>query len=276
MRMRTVRKQVFLVGGTVLAAAILLIPVFWMVIAALRPNKEILGYPPTLISNNYSTKTFAGILSEPTYFAYFRNSTVVSISTLLVAMVLGSLGAYGLSRFKLKGARGILVAMLALLMVPRVTIIIPYFKLAHFAGIYDTNLALVIVNAAFDLPVSVWLLKGYLDAIPVALEEAAMIDGANRMQVLWHIVLPLCVPGLVGVGTMAAIDAWNEFLFAVVLTSSTASQTLPIGLSRFFGAFFRDWNSIMALATLSSLPLFLIFVFFQRWVVQGMTSGSVK
>ena len=132
------------------------------------------------------------------------------------------------------------------------------------------------MNSAFILPISIWLLKGYMDAIPIDLEEAAMIDGCTRLQAMWKILVPLSVPGIVSTGTFAFIFAWNEFLLAVTLTDTATSQPLTIGLAAFFGQFIRDWNSIMALSTITSLPLMIIFVIFQRWVVQGMTSGAVK
>lgn len=169
-----------------------------------------------------------------------------------------------------------LLGIMALLMLPSVTLIIPYFRLAHLVGLYDTLLGLIVVNSAFILPISIWLLKGYMDAIPIDLEEAAMIDGCTRLQAMWKILVPLSVPGIVSTGTFAFIFAWNEFLLAVTLTDTATSQPLTIGLAAFFGQFIRDWNSIMALSTITSLPLMIIFVIFQRWVVQGMTSGAVK
>ena len=169
-----------------------------------------------------------------------------------------------------------LLGIMALLMLPTVTLIVPYFRLAHLVGLYDSLLGLIIVNTAFILPISIWLLKGYMDAIPIDLEEAAMIDGCTRLQAMWKILVPLTVPGIVSTGTFAFIFAWNEFLLAVTLTDTPSAQPLTIGLAAFFGQFVRDWNSIMALSTITSIPLMIIFVVFQRWVVQGMTSGAVK
>jgi multiple sugar transport system permease protein len=170
----------------------------------------------------------------------------------------------------------LLIGILALLMLPRVTVIVPYFQMAHAWGVYDRLLGMMLVNIAFLLPMATWLLKGYMDSVPVELEEAAMVDGCTRAGALRRILLPLAVPGLVGVGTFVFIGAWNEYLLAVVLTDTPSAQTLTVGMAAFFGEYVRDWNSIMALSTLTSLPLMLIFVFFQRWVVQGMTSGAVK
>ena len=119
-------------------------------------------------------------------------------------------------------------------------------------------------------------MKGYFDSLPEELEEAAMVDGCIRVQAIWKIVLPLAVPGLIGVGTFVFIGSWNEYLLAVVLTETPRAQTLTVGLAQFFGQYVRDWNGIMALSTLASLPLVAVFVFLQRWVVQGLSSGAIK
>jgi multiple sugar transport system permease protein len=275
-RVRVVTRQALIVGVSVVSAALILVPILWMVSAGLRPIKEILSYPPTLLPKTLTFQYFARILASPTYRHYFLNSAVLALTTLVLALVLGSLAAYGFSRYRFPGGRAMLMGILALLMLPRVTLIVPYFRLAHLAGLYDTLPGLIVVNTAFLLPMSTWLLKGYFDSLPEELEEAAMVDGCVRIQTLWKIMLPLAVPGLIGVGTFVFIGSWNEYLLAVVLTETPRAQTLTVGLAAFFGQYVRDWNGIMALSTLASLPLVVIFVFLQRWVVQGLSSGAIK
>lgn len=269
-------KQVFVVGLTVAGAVIVMIPIVWMVNAAFRPIKEILTYPPMLIPHEITLRFFSRIIDDPQYQRYFINSCVLAISTLILSIGLGLPAAYGFSRSKIWGGRAMLFGMMALLMLPPVTLIIPYFRLARTLGLFDTVFGLILVNTAFILPVVIWLLKGYVDAIPVDLEEAALIDGCSQLQAMQKILVPLTFPAIIGVGTFVFVQAWNEYLLALVLTDSPSSRVLTIGLSLFFGQTVRDWNSIMALSTLSSLPLVLIFIFFQRYVVQGMTSGAVK
>lgn len=273
---RWIGKQILVVGLTLIGAIIVMIPVIWMINAAFRPIKELLVYPPVFIPREITLKYFAKILTSPQYQRYFLNSSILAISTLLVSIGLGLPAAYGFSRSRVPGGSIILFGIMALLMLPPVTLIIPYFRLANILGLFDRLAGLVIVNVAFTLPIVIWLLKGYLDSIPVDLEEAAMIDGCSRLQALQKILLPLIVPAIVGIGTFIFVQAWNEYLFALILTDTPSSQVITIGLSLFFGQRVRDWNSIMALSTLSSLPLLFIFIFFQRWVVQGMTSGAVK
>jgi multiple sugar transport system permease protein len=275
-RSRYVTYQMVIVSFTVFLSIIILIPVAWMLNASVRPIKEILSYPPKFNFDSLTTKYFVSIIKNETYQQYFYNSTILAISTLFLTVGLGLLAAYGFSRFKMRGGRFLLLGIMALLMLPTVTLIIPYFLLAKTIGIYDSVFGLVIVNTAFILPICIWLLKGYVDSIPIDLEEAAMIDGCTRVQAIWKILVPLVLPGLVGTGTFVFIFSWNEYLLAVTLTDSPESQTLTVGLAAFFGQFIRNWNSIMALSTLTSIPLMIIFFLFQRWVVRGMTSGAVK
>jgi multiple sugar transport system permease protein len=275
-RLRYGVQQGLIVGASVLSGALILVPVVWMISAGLRPIREILSYPPTLIPRALTLQYFHRILANPTYQHYFLNSALLALTTLCLALVLGSLAAYGFSRYRFPGSKAMLLGILAILTLPRVTLIVPYFHLAHVVGLYDTLLGLIIVNTTFLLPVSTWLLKGYFDSIPEELEEAAMVDGCIRAQALWKIVLPIAVPGLVGVGTFVFIGSWNEYLLAVVLSETPRAQTLTVGLAAFFGQYVRDWNGIMALSTLASLPLVAMFVFLQRWVVQGLSSGAIK
>jgi multiple sugar transport system permease protein len=275
-RNRYILHQTLIVGLTMLGAIIVTIPIIWMVNASIRPIKEVLAYPPKFISENFTLEYFIALVDNEQYRSYFYNSCVLALSVLTLTVSLGMLAAYGFSRFKMRGGKAMLLGIMALLMLPSVTLIIPYFRLAHILDVYDTLPALILVDTAFILPICTWLLKGYIDSIPVELEEAAMIDGCTRLQALWKILIPLTVPGLVGTGTFVFIFAWNEYLLAVTMTESPAAQPLTVGLAAFFGQFVRDWNSIMALTSLTSIPLMLIFVLFQRWVVQGMTSGAVK
>jgi len=275
-RRAAIYHQTWIVGATIVSAALILVPVAWMVSAAVRPIKEVLTYPPVLWPKSFTLAYFARILGDPKYQHYFTNSIALSFGVLLLSLFFGSLAAYGFSRFRLPGGQVMLMAILSLLMLPRVTLIIPYFRLAHVVGLYDTVPGLIVANTAFLLPLSTWLIKAYLDSIPHELDEAAMIDGCTRLQTLAKVVAPLAVPGIVGVAAFIFIGAWNEYLLAVVLTETTHSQTLTVGMASFFGEYVRDWNGIMALTTMTSLPLVVVFVFLQRWVVQGLGTGALK
>lgn len=263
-------------GTTFAAAAVVIFPILWMLNAAVVPIMQVFEYPPRILGNDTTLEYFRRLIVSPIHRHYYMNSIILAVASLTITLILGMLAAYGFSRFKMKGGRALLTGIVALLMLPSVTLIIPYYRLANVLHVYDSITGLVLVNAARVLPISVWLLKGYIDAIPVELEEAAHIDGCTRLQAIGKVLVPLCIPGIIGTATYAFIGTWNEYLLAIVLTDSISAQTLTVGLARMFGEHTRDWNAIMSLATMSSLPLVLLFIFFQRWVVKGMTAGAVK
>ena len=194
----------------------------------------------------------------------------------MLSITLSASCAYGFSRFRIRGARFILLAILALQLLPSVSVILPFFNLSRALHLHNTYFALIIADTAFALPIAIWLLKGFFDAIPMAIEEAALLNGCNRFQCFRYVVLPLAIPGLIGTGVFAFLWAWNEFLFAVVLTSGPEVAPLTVRMSQFFSQYGRDWNNIMALNVIALLPLFAIFIWLQRWVVNGMTAGAVK
>jgi multiple sugar transport system permease protein len=261
---------------TLFGAALVLFPIFWMVLASVRPVVEVLAYPPQWIPRQLTFEYYRQLFETDEYLQYLRNSYIVAMGTTLLSLVLASLAAYGFSRYKVPGGRAILLGMLALYMMPGVSLVLPYFRISNALHLYDTRLGLIIAYASFVLPMATWLLKGYMDSIPIDLEEAALVDGATRLGAMRRILLPLVAPGLIATGTMGFLAAWNEFFFAVVLTTSIKAQTLTVGIGRFFGQYNRDWNGIMALTTFASIPLLIAFVLIQRWVVQGMTAGAVK
>ena len=255
---------------------IVLFPIMWMVFASMRPVSETFGTPPAWIPREISFEAYETIFFDPRQQRYQVNTYVIALSTAFLSVGLGSVAAYGFSRFKIRGGRSILLGILALQMVPGVSIIIPFYNMARWAGIWDTYLAMILANTAFALAISIWLLKGYVDSIPIDLEEAAMVDGCSRFQAFYKIVLPLLAPGLVGTATFAFLYGWNDFVFATILRDGHELMPMTVAIGNFFTSHSRDWNSIMALNTMATLPLIAVFVLLQRWVIKGMTAGAVK
>lgn len=267
-----------LVTAVLLAIGLLIVlfPIMWMVFASMRPVSETFGTPPAWIPREISFEAYETIFFDPRQQRYQVNTYVIALSTAFLSVGLGSLAAYGFSRFKIRGGRSILLGILALQMVPGVSIIIPFYNMARWAGIWDTYLAMILANTAFALAISIWLLKGYVDSIPIDLEEAAMVDGCSRFQAFYKIVLPLLAPGLVGTATFAFLYGWNDFVFATILRDGHELMPMTVAIGNFFTSHSRDWNSIMALNTMATLPLIAVFVLLQRWVIKGMTAGAVK
>ncbi len=273
------RFTLFHLGLAVIAfigVVVVLFPIMWMVVASMRPGVETLTYPPIFLPQTISWTGYEALFTDPVQRSYLVNTYIIAIATAALSITLGSLAAYGFSRFRLRGANIMLIGILALQMLPGATLIIPYYNFAQGLGIHNTYTVLVLINTAFALPISIWLLKNYIDGIPSDLEEAAMVDGCNRMEALLRVIMPITLPGLVGTATFAFLSAWSEFVITVVLTSGPGVAPLTIAISRFFSQYGRDWQGLMALSTATSLPLLVVFVILQRWVVQGMTAGAVK
>jgi multiple sugar transport system permease protein len=208
--------------------------------------------------------------------AVFFNSYFISIMVTLLSLTVGTLAAYGFSRTEIKGKRALLFGTLVMQMFPGIVLIIPYFNLSQLLGLFNTYTALILANCSFVLPFSIWMLHSYLESIPVDLEDSAMIDGCTRIGAIIRVTVPLMLPSFVAIGTWQFLWAWNEYMFGVTLTTGWEKAPITVGMAEFFGQFGRDWNSIMAVGALSSIPLMIIFIFLQRFLVQGMTAGAVK
>ncbi len=270
------RERIALIVCVVIVTFVTLFPVIWMIFAAIRPTAETLAFPPVWIPREITFQAFADLFANPGELKYFANSYIIALATAGLTILLAAPCAYGFSRFRIRGSTALLLGILALQMLPTVALILPFFSMARALGIYNTHLGLVLADTAFTLPIGIWLLKGFFDSIPSALEEAAMIDGGTRLQALLLIIVPLALPGIVSTGVFAFLWSWNEFLFALILTSGDGAAPLTIRMSQFFTQYGRDWNGIMALNVVASIPLVVFFVFIQRWVVSGLTGGAVK
>jgi ABC-type glycerol-3-phosphate transport system permease component len=261
---------------TVIGIVVIVFPIIWMVFASARPLQETLASPPVWLPRDVTFQFYYDLIFSGKYRNYLVNGYFIGLATTAFCLLLGTLGAYGFSRYRIKGGGTLLMGMVALRMVPGVALIIPYFRLAQTFGLFNTYLALILAHSSIALPFVVWLLKSYFDSIPRDLEEAAMVDGASRLGALYRVVLPLVAPGLVGTGVMAFLASWSELLLSVILTSGQKVAPLTVGVALFFTEYGRDWGHIMALNTLGVVPLMVIFVFLQRYVVQGITAGAVK
>ena len=261
---------------TAAVTVILILPIVFMFSTALKPSIEIFRIPPTFFPEHPTLEIFKEVLQDRDYLRFFRNSYIVSTSVAIVCVVLSLLAGYGFSRFDIKGSNYLLVITLVIQMFPGMAKVIPYFDMFNRLGLYDTYTALIIAHSSFALPFSLWMMKSYIDSIPPDLEEAAVVDGATRLQALIKVVAPLTLPGVIAVAAQAFLWSWNEYLFALILTKGPAKGPITLGIGFFFGEFIISWNSIMVVAVLSSIPLMVLFIFAQRYLVEGITSGAVK
>lgn len=261
-----------LVLGAIFAAA----PVLWMLSSSFKSNREIFELPPRLITDSFSLDAYVSIFSDPEKLRFFLNSYIVAGSVTVLTLIVAIQAAYAFSRFEFRGKRILNVVIVSVQAVPPITLLIPYFGLVVALGLYNTYPGLILTYMVFTLPYAIIMMTGYLNTLPRELDEAVRMDGAGSFTALWRVLVPISVPGIVSVGVYTFMIAWNEYLFALTLTRTVDMRTVPIGIQLLMGQHSYQWNEIMAMSILGSIPVLILFLFFQRYFISGLTSGSVK
>jgi N,N'-diacetylchitobiose transport system permease protein len=256
---------------------VLVFPVYWMISTAFKPDNEIISLKPTWFSLHPTLGHFRDAMRQPYFWEDVRNSVIVVIATVAIAMVLAFLAAVALAKYRFTGRKIFIVLVIGIQMLPAAGLIIPlYVVLARYHQVNVLS-GVIITYLTFVLPFSVWTLRGFLIAIPRELEEAAMVDGSSRLGAFVRILLPLVAPGLVATSVFAFITTWNEYIFARVLLNDQSKQTVTVWLSSFLGSSkHTDWGALMAASTLTAVPVVVFFLLVQRKIAFGLTSGAVK
>ncbi|WP_433871104.1 carbohydrate ABC transporter permease [Saccharopolyspora sp. CA-218241] len=262
-----------------LALAIALLfafPTYWMLSSSLKPRGEVLSTSYDLVPTSITAQNYVTALTGSDFLRYLGNSLLVTLTAVACSLVAGTLAALAMSRFRFRGRKGFLLLVLVAQMVPFEALMIPMFLFMRDLNLLDRLPSLVLVYWICTLPFTVWSLRGFIDGIPVDLEEAAMVDGCGRAAAFRRVTLPLLGPGLVATSVFAFITAWNEFLYALVFMRDEDNRTLPVFLQTFQNAFGTDWGATMAASTLFTLPVLVFFLVVQRNMVSGITAGAVK
>ncbi|MEV4666336.1 carbohydrate ABC transporter permease [Microbacterium sp. LWO12-1.2] len=266
------------IGIGIAVAAVLiftLFPVYWMVSSAF--DKKASSGGQSLLPQEFTFDNFTFVLTEGGFGTFLRNSAIVALVTVLVSALVCLLAAVAVARFRFKFRTTVLMMILVVQMVPLEALVIPLFLQVKTLGLLNSILGLMVVYIALSLAFGIWMLRGFVAAVPVELEEAAYIDGASWWRMFRSILLPLVMPGLVATSIFSFITAWNEFIFAMtILGAETDQYTVSIGLKSFFGLFANDWGSIMAASTIITLPVMVFFIIVQRRLSAGMVAGAVK
>ena len=228
------------------------------------------------MDETFSLDAYIAVLSDEKNLRFFFNSYAIAGIVVLVTLVIALLSAYSFSRFNFPGKKFINTIIISVQAVPPITLLIPYLVMVVKMGIYDSYPALILTYVVFTLPYAILMMTGYMNTLPRELDEAVMIDGGSRFRALWQVLVPSCVPGLVSVGLYTFIQCWNEYLYALTLTKTNAMRTVPIGIASLMGQYAFEWNEIMAMSILGSLPVIIIALFFQKYFIAGMTAGAVK
>ncbi|RCW52205.1 carbohydrate ABC transporter permease [Halanaerobium sp. ST460_2HS_T2] len=268
--------KILIIIALLLGALFPAFPILWMVLNSFKPNPEIFAWPPTWISKAFSFKPYMEILQSPEKLRFFLNSYLISFFVVILTLFISILAAYAFSRFEFPG-KGVLNALIiSVQAVPPITLLIPYLGLVVSLRLYNTYGALILTYLLFTLPYAILMMTGYMNTLPQELDEAVMIDGGSRFKALWSVLVPTSIPGLVSVGMYTFMRAWNEYLFALTLTKTNDMRTVPVGISLLMGQHAYEWNQMLAMSVMGSLPVLILFLFFQKYFIAGMTAGSVK
>lgn len=268
--------------GVFIAMVILLVPGVWVVVTAFRPNIEVLARPAVWIPQSPTLDNFARLFGFSSaqqglpVQQYFTNSLVISITSTIIAIVIGMAGGYAFARFSFRGKATLFLGFMLSRTVPGVALSLPLFILWSRLGLIDTSWGLILVYMAVNIPFTIWLTDGFFRQIPVDLSEAAQIDGCTRWQAFWKVEFPLAKSGLASAAIFAFLTSWNEYALASQLTRTTASKTMPVGLMDFTAQFTVDWTGMSAMAVLIIIPALILTFIVQKHLIAGLTFGGVK
>ena len=257
------------------------LPMLWMLLTSVKGQFAALQYPPQWIPTNPTLEQYRRLLSPASdvgreFLTYMLNSLIVSTATTVLGLVVAVPAAYAFSRFRFPGRNLLFYSVLLRNMFPAVVFLMPLFILMRWLGLVNTHASLILTYLTFGLPLSIWLLKGFYDNIPVQLEQAARIDGASRFQAFLLVVMPLSSPGIIATAIYTFIIAWNEYIYALTFLNDQSKMTLPVGLQYFFTEYATNWPGLMAASFIMSVPVVAMFLVLQKYFVRALTEGAVK
>lgn len=273
---RRVRSRIGVGVSVFLLLFVIVAPFYYVFISSIKEPQEIIARTPTLIPHSFTLEHYQKLLRSSAFPTYLWNSVLVAAGTMVITVVLATLAAYGLYRLRFPGRNFVFRIILVTYAFPGVLLLIPLYGMMTETGLIDRLVALVIINVTLAAPFAVWMLQAFFGTIPLELEEAAALDGANRVQIILRVLLPLAAPGVASVAIFAFIMAWTEYMFASVLIISDARRTVPVGLAGIIGQYQIDWGLLLAGATLTALPVLILFSLVGRNFVEGLTAGAVK
>ena len=258
-----------------------LLPMAWMVLTSVKTQFAALQYPPQWIPRSITFEQYWRLLSPTSdvgqeFLGYMFNSLIVALASTILSVLVAVPAAYAFSRFRFPGRNLLFYTILLRNMFPAVVFLMPLFIMMRWLHLVNTEMSLVLTYLTFGLPLSIWLLKGFYDNIPLQLEQAARIDGASRFQAFIRVVMPLSSPGIIATAIYSFILAWNEYVYALTFLNEKSKLTLPVGLQRFFTEYATNWPGLMAASFITSVPVVVLFLVLQKYFVRALTEGAVK
>lgn len=258
------------------AAFISLFPLFWTLSTSIKTRNDTFILPPKFFNFEATWKNYIAIFDTRGFGQIYLNTVVITLASTVLCVLISTLAAYSLARSpRFRSRRPLEMSMILVRAIPAIVIMVPLFTITSKLGVYDNHVALILMYAAVNMPFATWLMTSFVGQVPVTLEQSAAVDGAGRLQILWHVVLPLILPGMAATTIFVALLAWNEFLIPVMLAGNSA-KTLPVFISGFISARNLDWGPMAAASSLAILPIAILTVLAQRWLISGLSSGAIK
>lgn len=253
-----------------------LMPVFWGLSTSLKTEVEIYSLKPTFIPKKLTFDNYTMVFHDKNMMAYFRNTIFIAVVSTIISVMVAVFGAYGFSRFRFPGRIGLLYTILFSRVLPRVCLLVPFYITLSNLKLVNTFPGLILVYLIIGMPITIWMLKGYVDALPVEIEEAASIDGCNSLQILFKIVVPMVLPALASISMFAFILAWNEFLFPLLIAKDASTRPISVGLAFYIDETGIQWGPMLAASVIMSVPAVGVFSFAQKYIIAGLSEGAVK
>ena len=255
---------------------VVIAPMLWMLVTSLKDSHEIMRYPPTLFPQQFTLINFINLFKNSNFLIYLFNSLKVAILVVIFTDIIAIMGAYSLCRFNYRGKHAVIIISLFVYMVAPIMLVIPYYIVMRFVGIANTHIALITAHTAFCFPFALWLLKSYLQDIPVELEKAAMIDGASHGRAFLSVALPLATPGITAISIFVFILSWNDYIFARVLITGDKLKTIPVGIEDILNATVVDWGMLMAAGVIISIPVVIAFIIINKFLINKLGYSGIK
>lgn len=260
----------------IILAVFAVFPLLWLLVSSFKSSSEMLNNPTKILPIQWTLENFKTVLITLNFTINIRNSVIIAAATTLIAIVISSLAAYGVVRFFPKLGDVMTKVLVTTYMFPSIMLVIPYAMVMAKLGLTNTRIGLVLVYLSFSVPYAVWMLVGFFKTVPIGIEEAARIDGANKLQVFVRVVLPLVAPGIVSTAIYVFINAWNEYLYSMILMSSSDKTTISVAVKTLEGADILNWGSLMAACAIVVVPSIIFFCFIQSKLAGGLSDGAVK
>lgn len=268
--------SLFLTLGLVMFTIYLVFPIYWLIASSLKPSEDLFLVPARLVPARVSLENFTEVFTATKVMQYFLNSATVSVSVTTFTIVIATLGAYSLTKYRYPGRRMISNLILFAYIFPGILILLPLHQMVVRLGLNNSLFGLILADLTFTMPFCLWMLRAFFMQLPESLEESAMIDGCNKLGAFLRVLLPLAAPGIVASGTFAFILSWNEYMFALIFVTNDMNKTLPLGVAGFLGHLTINWGALLASSVVAVIPIMFTFMFFQKYLILGITSGAIK